>query len=435
VSDFLLLSNTKSPLELFELVDALVVSPSAASSCSLTRVSEGYLYSRAFYGAQVKYPEPILGGCVSGPLYQQDATLPSVLCDTTVHVFFVGEELKWVKYFHRPMTNQVYVANDTYTGREDIPVGDFNYERHSGQYGVAPGFYTNNFDDRIERGESTYKVRYKRRFSGYYEYLTRSLGSGDRTLDFVDRAFDPPLPANLVDSAPFICRNAKFAYEEWREGRNGLAMRTAITIPMEDRCSYFYTIEGGNAGGLDLYIFRYEMVSDPHVGIYDWPHRDSYKIQSMSKTYSVGSSIWPNHQERIDFADHGDWVPLNADVRELVTNTSFSLGWFAIQTAVLSPPRFTLKCYFVSASEHTPVEVFSQSKVGSDFYPVQWFKMSPDPDSGVVDFVNSTHNVLGSASVLVYSSDINTTDRTLKGIPDDTVLRAVIPTFIGPFDA
>lgn len=434
VSDLLLLSNTKAPLELFELVDEMELTPSAVASCSLTKVSEGYLYSRALYGPQVKYPEPILDGCVSGPLYQEDASLPAVSCDTTVHVFFAGEELKWVKYFYRPSTNQTRVTNDTYTGREDIPVGDFNYERHSGRYGVAPGFYTNNFDDRVERGESTYKVRYKRRFSGHYEILTYSYGVGDRIGDLLDRYFDPPIPwTNTMVPPPLVWRNAKFAYEEWRESRGSLSMKTAITIPMEDRCSYFYTVEEGGMGGIDMYIFSYETITDPNVGHYPGGGDDT--VTMLTSANSVGSQIWPNHQERIGFADSGPWLSIGVNVQSIVTNTSINLDLFSKQITTIKPAQFTLRCHFVSASEHTPVEVFNQSKTGSDFYPSRWFEMSPDPDSGTLDFINSTHNVLGTSNALVYSMDINATERLLKGRPSDTVLRAVIPTFIGPFDA
>jgi len=424
--------NTKTPSEVFDLVDAATLQPSASHGVSFTRTSEGYLYSRAIYGPQIKFPEPILGGCVSAPLYQSNASLPAVNCDTTVHVFFAGEELKWAKYYYQVRTAREYVAADTYTGREDIPVGDFVYERHSGLYGVAPGFYTNNFDDRIERGETIYSVRYKRRFSGFYETLTRSLGTGDRASDYTDRDFDPPVPGGA--STPTVYRMAKFAYEEWRSSRNSHAQCSAIVVPMEDRCSYYYTIEQGNAGGLDQYMFGYERIGDPNVGYYN-NGTDDHKIQGTSRTFSVGSQLWPNHQERIDLADRGEWVTVGVDVRTIVTNYFINLNDYSRSTSTIEPPRFTMECRFVSESQHTPVLVFSRSKVGSDFYPHRWFMPSPDPESGFVDVINSTHNCLGEATSLVYSTDLNTSDRELKGTPGDSVLRAVIPTFIGPFDA
>ena len=434
VTDLLSLAGTKEAVDVANALDELTLSPSAAATATFSRVSEGYLWTRALYGPQVKFPEPILGGCVSAPIYQADGSLPPVRCDTTLHVFFIGEELKWVKYFVRPGESANRVTADSYTGREDVPVGDFYYERHSGEFGVSPTVYTNNFDDRVERGESIYSVRYKRRFAGYYEMLTRSLGAGDRTSDFTDRAFDPPIPGNNISTAPFIWRNAKFAYEEWRQQRNNYGMRTAVIVPMEDRCSYYYTIEEGNAGGSDFYWFHYEIVSDPTVGLYNWPGED-FKVSSTSRSYSVGSQLWPNHQERIDYADRGEWVPIGADVRALVTKEFINLNNYSRSTTVLVSPRWTLTCKFICASEHTPVQVFTITKTGSDFYPSRWFMQSPDPDSGVVDVVNSTHNALGDATALIYSKDINTTDRELKGLPNDTVLRSVIPTFIGPFDA
>lgn len=435
VAGFLALSNTKTPLELFDLVDDEVMSPSATSSCSFAKVSEGKLWHRALYGPQVKFPEPILGGCISAPIYQGNGSLPAVRCDTTLHVFFVGEELKWVKYFVRPGPSANRVVSDSYTGNEDVPVGDFYLERHSGAFGVAPTVYTNNFDSRVERGETIYTERHRRRFAGHYEYLTRSLGVGDRVSDFTDRAFSPPIPGNNVTTAPFIWRNARFAYEEWRSTRNNVGQRTAVMVPMEDRCSYFYTIEEGNSGGLDFYWFHYEIVSDPQVGIYAWPDGSNFRVQSISRSYSIGSQTWPNHQTRIDLADRGDWVSIGADVRSLVTNSVISLNQYSRSTSVTEPTRYSMKCWFVCDSEFSPQPVFDLSKTGSDFYPSRWFWQSPDPDSGVVDYINSTHNCLGSANALIFSNDINSSDRTLKGLPDDQVLRAVIPTFIGPFDA
>ncbi|TXH47982.1 MAG: hypothetical protein E6Q97_25925 [Desulfurellales bacterium] len=437
IEQFLEVSDRHTASDLFDMVNEVTLTPSAPVSCSFTRVSEGYLYSRAQYGSQVKFPEPILEGCISAPLYQQNGALPAVSCDTTVHVFFVGEELKWVKYFFRPSKSEVRVMVDNYTGREDIPVGDFYYERHTGNFGIAPGFYSNNFDDRVERGETIYTERYKRRFSGYYEILTPDLGVGDRASDYIDRDFDPPIPwSSLVLQPLTVWRMAKFSYEKWTSLRHGHDSRAAITIPMEDRCSYYYTIEEGNAGGMDSYTFSFEKISDPNVGYYNTPAGfGDNTIQGVSTSYSVGSQIWPNHQERIDFANSGPWAPIGANVGDIVTKTSIDLGAFSKEESTLIQPRFTLRCHFVSASEHGVVEVFNQSKTGSDFYPSRWFMLSPDPDSGFVDVINSTHNALGSADTLVYSPDINATERVLKGKPDDTILRTVIPTFIGPLDA
>lgn len=433
VSDLLSLSETGDSRAVIEELDEIVLSPSASATSSFTRVSEGMLYSRALYGPQIKFPEPILGGCVSAPIYQYDASLPAVSCDTTVHVFFIGEELNWVKFYSRPRDSREYVASDTYTGREDIPVGDFLYERHSGLFGVAPGFYTSKIDDRVERGETTYTVRYKRRFSGYYEILASGYGYGDRVGDHIDRAYDPPIPwTSQINQPPLFWRNAKFSYEEWRETRRGLSQTSSVVVPMEDRCSYFYTIQDGDSGGSDTYTFRFEVITDPNVGHYPVDRRD---ITFITKGYSVGSAIWPNHQERIDFADSGEWVPMGADVSSLVTSYGISLLPFSVVRTTSVAPRFTLKCQFVSASEHAPVVVFDQARSGSDFYPSRWFMMSPDPESGAVDFINATHNCLGASNALVYSQDINSSVFVARGRPDDAVLRSVVPTFIGPFDA
>jgi len=126
--------------------DNLELSPIASHSGSISCVSKGSLYDPADFEAQaqLKFPEPFAGGCVSFDFSRllgfEKADPPK--CDTIMFGYYVKDELKVVKYFYDPR-----VINAEETGELDpcLRTGTVTWTADSK---LSPNFYTSDFDDR-----------------------------------------------------------------------------------------------------------------------------------------------------------------------------------------------------------------------------------------------------------------------------------------------
>ena len=79
--------------------------PIATASGSVAQTEKGWLHSKlpSMYQPQIKFPEPIMGACLSfnfAPLQHGRQEDPK--CDTTMFAYYDGDTLKTVKYFKDP---------------------------------------------------------------------------------------------------------------------------------------------------------------------------------------------------------------------------------------------------------------------------------------------------------------------------------------------
>jgi len=72
----------------------------AQHSGSVTKTNTGALYhpAKVDFQPQIKFPEPFMGGCISHIFANHKSA--KAKCDTIMHAYFVGDDLKVVKYFY-----------------------------------------------------------------------------------------------------------------------------------------------------------------------------------------------------------------------------------------------------------------------------------------------------------------------------------------------
>jgi hypothetical protein len=406
----------------YQALDEIVATPLASPGASgFGKAGEG----RIFHGGtapyqQIKFPEPMLGYLMSHDMRSDGSTsAPPPKCDTTMMVMFQGNDLHVVKYFFDPRTAPTYVTNDSYTGNEDIPIGNFTRETHTGPFGIPGMFYTSVFDDRAELGEAVYIETFKRVDAGYYETLATTMGSGDRTSDYIDRGFDPPIPwSNMLDQPRSVWRMKKFGWDEWRDSYSQLGLHSAIAVPFNDRCAYYYALLREKREVSHFHLFHYEAVGDPNIGYYNSPTGfGDNTVQGFSHTFSIGSQLWPNHQTRIDMADSGNWLSIGAPVASIVTKESFSLGWYTFSTTTFGDFTQVLDVWLASDSAFPLVKVWNETRVNAGWRPL-WFIKSPDDETQLTQFIQINSNCLGPTDVLAYDKVLNpfaSTDSAVLG--------------------
>lgn len=424
----------------YEALDDIEATPLATpGASSFGKAGEG----RIFHGGtgpfqQIKFPEPMLGYLLSHDMRSDgSAPGPPPKCDTTMMVFFQGNDLHAVKYFLDPRAANVYIANDSYTGNEDIPIGNFTRETHQG-FGIPGMFYSTAFDDREELGESVYVETFKRRDAGYYEVLATTGGSGDRISDYIDRGFEPPIPwSNMLDTPRSIWRMKKFAYEEWRDSYAAQFLVSAIAVPFNDRNAYYYALFRGKRDTSHFYWFRYESVGDPNIGYYNSPFGDGDRtVQGFSHTFSVGSQIWPNHQVRIDMADEGNWLSIGTPIDAITTKESFSLGWYSWSVTTFGDLHQDLDVWLVTDSPFPLLKVWRESRTNAVNWRPLWFIKSPDDETQITQFIQINSNCLGPTDVLAYDKVLNPfapTDSDVVGMSTLPELRGGNFCIVGVF--
>lgn len=280
----------------------LEMSPIAEHGGNITRVYEGYLYHPSPFEnqPQIKFPEPLLGGCVSHdflPINRQLARSEYPNSDTIMFAYYIGDSLKTVKYF---IDWASFQQKETGNMEEYMRAGAWWSEYYEGSSSVQGCFYSSDIDDReliaprvvrtdiIGKDLGWDKKPYFN-FDGvgmmcgtmirmrYYTHETTTISNGYRTL-------------SLAVCVPYLCRNglisAKKNYTD-----NGSKEKTLRLHWVVDPNSYrFWTF-------------------DPVFANFNM----TIKNPSGSPYPERGNPVWVeeynyNPSPQSDFADNGDWV-------------------------------------------------------------------------------------------------------------------------------
>ena len=128
----------------------LTMPPIAQHSGSVSEVGRGYLYHGATFEfqPQIKFPEPFLGGCVSHdflPLIHGRYKPSYPNSDTIMFCYFVGDDLKVVKYCRNDGSFFREVETDFETC---MTVGSWFRIETTGQTTLHGHFYSSDIDER-----------------------------------------------------------------------------------------------------------------------------------------------------------------------------------------------------------------------------------------------------------------------------------------------
>lgn len=292
--------------------DNLEVPPIAIHSGSVREVGRGYLYHGAKFEfqPQIKFPEPLFGGCISHdflPLINGRYKSSYPRCDTIMHGYYVGDDLKVVKYFRDP---RAYVKEVESDYEECMIVGSWTQTETIGGTSLLGHFYSTDFDERKPVSEHVTTTKIVGRDMGFgtpgfgFDYIFAMQGDIYRNRYFsrtTEVTHGEGHSASVAVCIPYLCRNALIhAYQEGMSG--GSLSKSAARYAVRDPTSY----------RMWTYDFVFHWHGGPAAPASGKPFpRYSYPVWVESESYDP----YPCS----DFADQGPWIPdLPADYAWLV---------------------------------------------------------------------------------------------------------------------
>ena len=364
--------------------------PIAAGWCTQSLLGEGILYSHLKPRAQpqIKFPNVAVGGCISFDFSKdEDAPKPQPdpKCDTIMHAYFIGDDLKVVKYFRDVSEIAPRVESD-WDGVEELAVGTWTETITYSPQRLMGSFYTSDFDERRLAAEKSRTTKIIGKDLGYdavpfFAFYNMFDMRGD-----IWRNRYAQHDSTTTESANYVSQTAicvpyfapHGALHAWRETDNGIKITEARSVlAFRDPHSYkFWTYHSVFAwfGGLPkggTYTYEGEFVPSPYE------KREGHPVWVNGYTYDMNGS---------SFADQGQWLgTLPQDITWLVppNNTDWNLNGGG------SPP--TTK-EFVRTKDAPDI---NNGKVDISYAPQPqnvhqempdswYFTQSPDPDGGGV---------------------------------------------------
>lgn len=350
--------------------DNLELEPIASLRGNISQVAKGFLYHHAKpeFQPQIKFPMVEMGGCISFDFGAYTVPKQKPNCDTIMYGYYVGNNLKVIKYFVDWRGYQKQIESNY---EPMMTVGSWEQTESSGSSSPQGYFYTTDFDFR----------------EVFSPVVTTTTIKGE------DKGFD---------SQPFFSFDAYF----WRPGtlwRNRYythlthtnqtqydAVGLAVCIPYLTRNSMLLAKKDTMIGKKKSESLALKSMQDPTSYRY-WTNDAVFAwaggLEKMTgKPYPInGSPVWVeienyNPSEYSDFADQGSWLPsLPYDITWLIHpdtnqwNHSGGGGAPKIKEYSISntEPSSTTGSLYFDISE-TPFQVHSR-------IPQEWyFYVSPD---------------------------------------------------------
>lgn len=279
----------------------LEMPPIAEHTGSIREVYRGYLYhgAKAQFQPQIKFPEPLMGGCVSHnflPLINGRYKNKYPNSDTIMYAYYIGDSLKVIKYF---VNWDSFIRKTVNNYEPYMTVGSWEQTEYSGQSGIQGYFYSSDIDDRrvvsptttvttIVGEDKGYDTQPFFAFDGpihmcgdlwrnrYFTHKTNSETTSDETV-------------SLAVCLPYFCRNA--------------ALQTNKTHRYESAAESYrlYSVR-------DPYTYRYWT----YDFVFAWIVM-TIKNPKGQPSPKNGSPVWVeevsyNPSPANNFADNGDWV-------------------------------------------------------------------------------------------------------------------------------
>lgn len=276
--------------------------PIANHRGTVREVYRGYLYHRsAFaYQPQIKFPEPLVKGCISHdflPLENGVGKDKYPNSDTIMFAYYIGDILKVVKYFiDWGSFKRVTVSNfEPY-----MRAGQWRSEVSNGSTSIQGYFYSTDIDDRevisptltvteIEGKDYGYDHRPKFRFDGigfmcgtmwrnrYYTHKTNTTVSSGKTLD-------------LAVCIPYFCRNALIQASKTRIESVTKSESLKLELVQDPNIYRFWTYD-------PIFANTYMTIPNPKGNPYPTEGNPVWVEQHYYSPSNANS-----------FADNGNWV-------------------------------------------------------------------------------------------------------------------------------
>lgn len=382
----------------FDLADSYTLSPIGSFNASISKVSEGYLWWMAEFRQVIKFAEPEVGYLLSHRMAPQFGFVGGdKICDTTMHVFFRGDELKWVKYFRDPRE----VAGDQVESDEEecMYEGSWTRTETTGPSSITTMLYTSDFDDRDLVPSS---VTTKKRVGSSMGYTSIQCSDDPSALYL----------ANCFRNKTYrICTSTETRVP-------GGFKDVGIAVPFHDREAYYYAVAEKQLSYSFNYSCSYVVLRDPWTcntwrnfpgytgfvsgGVYiraEHPDGcgpvDARTAASPSPSYSASPCS--------DYADSGPWCSVCDNMDAKVFNVT--LPPLPPSVSNRESQKTIRTIYLVSNYSEGPVKC-RQLQVDPISGLGRWEQHSPD-QFGATDYIAETQNALGHGTDIVFDRDLN----------------------------
>jgi hypothetical protein len=390
-------------------------SPAAVASATLRKQNDGYIWcppvADGAVGAfvPIKFHEPMLPGLMSfdGRPAVSARSVPAPRCDTPMFVCFVDDELKLVKFYRGDKADTYNYTDDPRFPGECILNGTWVITQYSGSRSFPTMMYTNDFDDR--------------------QVLNGSVVT--TTIDSRDSGYTNPVVADdiVYPRTAYVTRSKAFKRTTTTDARIGEIVGSVVAIPEYSREAYYYATGHGYGSHTKNISVAWDFVADPNVA-YTWrcfpgganapqPECPSNRCGGFCDFMFRGS---PTYRQVVcllyrpsgtcyDYADSGPWLQLCQSVDSYIglppkryPPSSTYTDYGTDQTAAL---------FLVSAGYGGPVKIpltYAQ-------FTNHWQTPSPDPETGIVQFITAEHSAIGS-DLVVYQTGLSSYDSGQKAV-------------------
>lgn len=418
----------------FKYVDGLDLGGIATATGHLSLSDDGYLYNPSKTGNLIKFPDADLGLLRSIQM-RPDIPNPiaaSKLCDTMVHVFFAGDEMKWVKYYRNPFGSLQGSHDDDF--EDCMYIGSWSSHDDNGTIAVTDALYTNDLDDRAELPGSSSDTIITGTDMGYQEVYV------------ID---DITFPAYGT-----LSRKKRFRIKTETRTISGEGLGTGVIVPFYDREAYYYAKLYTDHGTSHSISYDYKELVDPY-SCSTWRNFPGYigqwveignggdyrLIRAVQHPNGCGPvtdrTVWANPEAPVyspgpcsDIADSGPWCHTCDDADRMTYS-------------IPSPPQppslyestsgtLSIKVWLVADGNFGQLLTYSQDDVaGFGDWPLH--SPQTDPNFSSDQYAEETHNAMGEAAVIRYSATVNA-GVVLRGGPQLPGTTAGSLTYIGVLD-
>lgn len=392
----------------YEYVDQLVLAPLAVGRARVSLVSEGTLWfpprAKQETGTVARWPDTTLGLLVAHSMKPASEAAPEPKrCDTTIHVFFAGNELKWVKFF-RDTTSILGESTDDFDGC--MYIGQWSQHVDGGRIAVPAMFYTNDLDDRAELAGSTTDMVIKGTDLGYFKIVAND---------------------DIVNPSQGSASRAK-RFRQMTDTRTvtGPGLGTGIAVPFYDREAVFYAIQRTSTATSHTVGYAYRELTDPYYcnykrnfpGYYGTyvgegtpqdPWRPLHLLDvngygpNEYRTANPDSPKYDDSNPCRDMADSGPWVHGGDNID-------------AMAYEIPAPPQPPAVNEQTGPTGHYDVYLLSSNGFGTVRTAAvdsltfgEWGIPSPDGGDGESSdqYIEASANACGTATLARYSTDLN----------------------------
>lgn len=376
--------------------------PLALGIATLRKQREGFLWSSATSRHSyipVKYYEPLLPGLLSHSARPLDRSTRPVPCDTVVYVGIMNNELKIASYYRPKGVEPHTSVDDPRSNGECLLEGTWTWTETTGNRTIPAMPYTSDIDVR-EVLEDHIKIS---------------------TLTSTSQGYDPPVFGDFIDApeASVMTRSKVYRQEMEVEEKGGEMRSACFAVPWGARDAYYF-FEGHayNAGHHGYRLVEYVYIMDPYV-YYGWrkfprissppyppgfdcrpdncggKHSERRVICEVFSGYGY-QGRWAHNNYPSDcrsFADSGPWASLCADIASMCSGKA---PYRPLESVRWDKGRdFEGTWNFISEGMYSMAS--GPVTEGAHDYAMA---PSPDPETGLVQFIGADYSSLGERCVI-----------------------------------